>query len=117
MQQSVIGVNLRFVGEIESSGSVRIEGQVQGRVKTRELTIGQGGGIEGDVTAEIARIDGALDGDLAAELVVLGPSARVTGNITARSLAVESGARFEGRSTVGRASTAQDSGEVASAAV
>ena len=96
-RQSVIGASLQFTGEIKSAGSVRIEGQVTGRVIARSLTLGRGGEIEGDVAAEIAQIDGLVEGDLEADTVVLGPSAQVFGDITHRSLSMEPGARFEGR--------------------
>jgi cytoskeletal protein CcmA (bactofilin family) len=104
-RQSVIGASLQFTGEIKSAGSVRIEGRVTGRVTARSLTLGRSGGIEGDVAAEIAQIDGLVEGDLEADTVILGPSAQVFGDITHRSLSMEPGARFEGRSILARAET------------
>jgi cytoskeletal protein CcmA (bactofilin family) len=104
-RQSVLGASLQFTGEIKSTGSVRIEGQVTGRVTARSLTLGRGGEIEGDVAAEIAQIDGLLEGNLQADTVILGPSAQVFGDITHRSLSMEPGARFEGRSILSRAAT------------
>lgn len=94
---SVIGASLQFVGEIHSAGSVRIEGRVKGKVAARNLKVGNRGGIEGDVAAEMAEINGLVTGDLAAETVVLGSGAQVNGDIRYRSLAMEPGARFEGR--------------------
>jgi cytoskeletal protein CcmA (bactofilin family) len=99
-RQSLIGASLQFVGEIRSTGSVRIDGQVTGTVSARSLTVGQGGEISGRVVAEIAQIDGRIDGDLEADTVVLGPTAQVFGDITHRSLAMAPGAHFEGRSVM-----------------
>ena len=119
---TVIGASLHFVGEIQSGGSVRIEGQVTGKVAARSLTVGTGGGIEGDVAAEMAEIDGLVAGDLEADTVALGPNAQVSGDITYRSLAMEPGARFEGRSIqlqAGKAddeATSENAGSPASAA-
>jgi len=112
-RQSVIGASLQFTGEIKSAGSVRIEGQVTGRVTARSLTLGRGGEIEGDVAAEIAQIDGLLEGNLQADTVILGPSAQVFGDITHRSLSMEPGARFEGRSIPLRAATGESMPETA----
>jgi len=112
-RQSVIGASLQFTGEIKSAGSVRIEGQVTGRVTARSLTLGRGGEIEGDVAAEIAQIDGLLEGDLEADTVILGSSAQVFGDITHRSLSMEPGARFEGRSILSRAATGESMPETA----
>ena len=102
-RQTIIGASLQFVGEIRSAGSVRIDGQVKGKVTARTLTVGRTGGIEGKVAAEIAQIDGLVEGDLEADTVILGPSAQVIGDITHRSLAMEPGARFEGRAVLSRA--------------
>ena len=97
-RQSVIGASLQFVGEIRSTGSVRIEGQVDGTIAAHTLTVTRSGEVSGRVIAEIARIEGRVEGDLQADTVELGPTARVLGDITYRSLAMEPGARFEGRS-------------------
>lgn len=99
-QPSLIGASLQFVGEIRSTGSVRIDGQVTGTVSARSLTIGQGGEISGRVVAEIAQVDGRIDGEIEAGTVVLGPTAEVIGDITHRSLTMAPGARFEGRSVM-----------------
>jgi len=101
-RQSVIGASLQFVGEIRSTGSVRIEGRVTGPVKAYMLMIAPGGEIAGPVVAQMAHIDGRVDGQIEADSVVLGPNAQVVGDITHRSLAMEPGARFEGRSILSR---------------
>jgi cytoskeletal protein CcmA (bactofilin family) len=101
--QSLIGASLQFVGEIRSTGSVRIEGQVTGTVSARSLTVGQGGEISGRVVAQIAQIDGRVDGDLEADTVVLGPTAQVFGDIIHHSLTMAPGAHFEGRSVMSAA--------------
>lgn len=100
---SIIGASLQFVGEIRSAGSVRINGQVKGKVTARALTVGRRGGIEGQVAAETAQIDGLVQGDLEADTVILGPNAQVIGDITHRSLAMEPGARFEGKALLSKA--------------
>lgn len=79
---------------------------MKGSVAARTLTVGRSGEVAGSVVAEIAQIDGLVEGDLAADTVVLGPTARVAGDITHRSLAVEPGARFEGRAVRSRSAKA-----------
>lgn len=94
---TVIAASLQFAGEIKSAGTVRIEGQVTGRVTANSLTLSPRGTIEGEAAAETARIDGLIEGDLKADSVTLGSDARVVGDITHRSLSMEPGAQFEGR--------------------
>ena len=103
-RQSLIGASLQFVGEIRSTGSVRIEGRVTG-------TVAPGGEIAGPVVAQMAHIDGRVDGRIEADSVVLGPNAQVVGDITHRSLAMEQGACFEGRSILSRPAEAEPAPE------
>jgi cytoskeletal protein CcmA (bactofilin family) len=106
-RQSLIGASLQFVGEIRSTGSVRIEGRVTGPVNAYMLTVAPGGEIAGPVIAQMAHIDGRVDGRIEADSVVLGPNAQVVGDITHRSLAMEPGACFEGRSILSRLAEAE----------
>ena len=94
---TVVAASLQFTGEIKSAGSVRIDGQVTGRVTGHSVTLGPRGRIDGEVAAESARIDGLVEGDLKANTVILGSKARVVGDIIHRSLSMEPGAQFEGR--------------------
>lgn len=106
-RQSLIGASLQFVGEIRSTGSVRIEGRVTGPVNAYMLTVAPGGEIAGPVVAQMAHIDGRVDGRIEADSVVLGPNAQVVGDITHRSLAMEPGACFEGRSILSQPAEAE----------
>jgi cytoskeletal protein CcmA (bactofilin family) len=110
-RQSLIGASLQFVGEIRSTGSVRIEGRVTGPVNAYMLTVAPGGEIAGPVVAQMAHIDGRVDGRIEADSVVLGPNAQVVGDITHRSLAMEPGACFEGRSILSRPAEAEPAPE------
>ncbi len=96
-KQSVIGAGLRVVGEIESTGSVRIEGHVQGNVRARTLLVGDAGRVVGNIDAEIAQINGTVNGKVQAGTVVLGATAHFKGDIVQQSLVIELGAKFEGR--------------------
>jgi cytoskeletal protein CcmA (bactofilin family) len=96
-KQSVVGAGLRVVGEIESTGSVRIEGHVQGNVRARTLMVGDAGRVDGNLDAEIAQINGTVNGKLQAATVILGATARFKGDIVQQSLVIEPGAKFEGR--------------------
>lgn len=96
-KQTFIGPNMHFVGEIESWGSVRVEGQVEGKMTVGTLTVGRAGRVEGPVIADMVQIDGILEGDLDADTVVLGGESRVVGDITHRSLSMKPGACFEGK--------------------
>lgn len=96
-RQSVFGSSLHFVGEIHSTGSVRVEGHIEGPLTARVVFVGTGGRVEGPITAEIAQIEGAVAGDLDCDTVSLGRTARFSGAIAYRSLSVETGALLTGQ--------------------
>jgi len=94
---SIIGSNCSLAGDILSEGEVHIDGKVIGDVRCITLVIGEGGGITGEINAETVRVLGAVTGQITARAVELAKTARILGDITHDSLAVEAGAYVEGR--------------------
>ena len=93
-----VGRNVNVSGKLIFHEAVRIEGRFRGEVRSVELVVvGEEGLIEGKVTAPRLLIMGELRGDLVGcDRVVLGPRAKVFGNIEARSLTVAEGAYLLG---------------------
>ena len=96
---SFVGDGLRIEGNIASEGDLLVEGEVQGDVAVRKLTIGQGGHVEGKIAAEEIMVHGRVTGGIAAQVATLCKTARVDGDIEYGSLSIEIGAEFEGRCT------------------
>ncbi|HIJ38005.1 MAG TPA: polymer-forming cytoskeletal protein [Rhodospirillaceae bacterium] len=94
---SIIGSNCTLVGDILSQGEVHIDGRVNGDVRCAVLVIGESGFITGEIRAEKVRVLGAVTGQINARAVELAKTARILGDITHESLAVEAGAYVEGR--------------------
>ena len=93
---SILGSDLEIEGDIVSLGQLHISGSVRGDVVARDLTLGEGGSVTGDVSADIAIIAGNVAGRLTAAAVVLKPTARLAADVTHVSLTMEPGAAFEG---------------------
>jgi cytoskeletal protein CcmA (bactofilin family) len=93
---SVISADLKVVGNLICQGAVQIDGQVEGDIDTKQLTIGEQARISGTVKAETIRVAGTVEGELSANTVVLLKTARVTGDIVHKDLAIETGAYLEG---------------------
>lgn len=96
---SFVGDGLRIEGSIESEGDLLVEGEIQGDVTIRKLTIGQGGHVEGKITAAEVLVHGRVTGGIAAQSATLCKTARVEGDVEYGSLSIENGAEFEGRCT------------------
>ena len=94
---SIIGSNCSLAGDISSDGEVHVDGKVIGDVRCVTLVIGEAGGVTGEIVAETVRVLGSVTGQITATAVELARTARIIGDITHDSLAVEAGAHVEGR--------------------
>lgn len=95
---SLIAENVSLRGDVATDGDVHLDGSLKGDMRVRELTVGEGGSVEGHVEAESVEIRGRVIGTVTAKSVRLYATARVEGDITHAQLAIEPGAHFEGRS-------------------
>ena len=95
---SLIAENVTVNGDLASDGDVQLDGVIRGDVRVGRLTIGESGQVEGAIEAEAVDIRGRVTGSVTAQQVRLHASAQVLGDITHAQLAVDAGARFEGRS-------------------
>lgn len=100
---TVIGPSVTVEGELSSQGDIRVDGHVSGSIKTQQaLTIGEQAVIDATIDAESASIAGTVKGNITArDRLELTATAKVTGDITAKTLSVAPGAMFSGTSTMG----------------
>ena len=96
---SILSEDLRITGNIVSEGDIQLEGMIDGAVRTRNLPVGDGGNIVGEVVAESVQVSGSINGRIEAKTVNLTKGARVKGDIAHGSLSIEPGADFEGHVT------------------
>jgi len=95
---SVIGADLSITGNLESKGEVQIEGEIQGDVHARRIVIGEGARIIGALIAEEVVVRGSVQGSIRGNAVTFQSSSRIEGDVFHKSLAIEQGAYFEGKS-------------------
>jgi cytoskeletal protein CcmA (bactofilin family) len=101
--ESLIGSSSLFKGEIETSGTLRIDGSVEGQVSADWVVIGEKGRIRGDITARGIVVGGRVDGNLSAkEIVEIKSKGQVHGEVISSKLMVAEGAIFDGKSTMQR---------------
>jgi cytoskeletal protein CcmA (bactofilin family) len=94
---SIIGTNCSLAGDISSDSEVHVDGKVVGDVRCVTLVIGEEGSVTGEIDAETVRVLGSVAGTITAKAVELAKTARIVGDITHDTLAVEAGAYVEGR--------------------
>ena len=93
---SILSADLKITGSIVSDGEVQLDGSVEGDVRATDLTIGEEASIKGEVVAENVVIRGRVVGSVRARQVQLSATARVEGDVIHATLAIESGAFFDG---------------------
>jgi cytoskeletal protein CcmA (bactofilin family) len=94
-----------ITGTLKFSGTVRIEGRVEGEISAQEtVVVGDTAVVEAELTADTIIITGKVTGDVTAHrrLEIRAPG-QVQGNITTPSLVIHDGVRFEGQCSMGRA--------------
>tara|TARA_B100000925_G_C21833581_1_gene398256 strand:- start:92 stop:577 length:486 start_codon:yes stop_codon:yes gene_type:complete len=93
---SMLSQDLNIVGNIKTTGDIQVEGTVEGDIKAHLLTIGETATIKGEIVADDVVIDGRIIGRVRGLKVRLTSTARVEGDIIHKTIAIESGAHFEG---------------------
>jgi cytoskeletal protein CcmA (bactofilin family) len=101
--ETIIGPETTLHGELNTTGTVRIDGSLEGNLNADWVVIGEKGRINGDVTAKGMVIGGKVKGNIRSEVVVeIKQKAEVCGEITTTNLVISEGAIFEGRSSMQR---------------
>ena len=99
---TVIGIGSSFRGTLMVSGTLRIEGDVEGDILNCErLEIGEHGMMRADVEVREAVIQGRVVGNVRAHGVLeMKSGARVEGDVAALGVVMETGVFFSGRCTM-----------------
>src|SRR3954462_6650514 len=100
---SVIHDRLTIRGELDTDGTVRVEGRVEGpthRVGT--LIVGAGGFIVGNVEAKDVTVPGQIQGNIhATGRLEIQPGASIVGEVRANVMVLHEGAAIHGQISIG----------------
>ena len=96
---SLLDVNLAVTGDLQTAGSLRIEGRLEGSIlKADSVVIGVGASVSGDIRAREVVLGGTLTGNIhASERVELQATAVVTGDVHTVSVLIQEGGVVNGR--------------------
>jgi cytoskeletal protein CcmA (bactofilin family) len=99
---TVVGQGAKLEGTVVSAGSLRIDGQVKGKINADgDVVLSPQSQVEADIRATSVSIAGRFRGNIVASgRAHLARGGRIDGNITAKSLVVEEGGVFNGQSSM-----------------
>ena len=93
---STLSSDLTITGNLKTTGDIQVEGKVEGDIRAHLLTVGETALIKGEVIADDIVVNGRVVGKIRGLKVRLTATARVEGDIIHKTIAIESGAHFEG---------------------
>lgn len=94
---SILAADVVIDGDLTTAGGLHLDGRIVGSVDVRELTIGDGGSVHGDIRADVLTVRGSVTGNLSARTIRLERGARVAGDVAYSSIGMEAGAQVQGR--------------------
>ena len=68
--ESFIGTNSAFKGNVDTKGTLRVDGVVEGNISADWVIVGEKAHITGDITARGVVLGGKIDGNLKAKEIV-----------------------------------------------
>ena len=94
--QGAVAKNTAIIGDIISEGDFRIDGTLEGNIKTKgRVIIGISGSVKGKIDAVNSDIEGKFSGDLLVqETLTIKATAIISGDVVIGKLSVEPGATF-----------------------
>lgn len=96
--ETIIGSGTTLQGNIIASGTIRVDGRVNGEIQTEsDVVVGETGHVHGIVKGRNITVAGLLDGNASAEGILhIVATGRVNGDIVVDSFIVEDGAKYKG---------------------
>jgi cytoskeletal protein CcmA (bactofilin family) len=99
--ESFIGNNSHFNGDINTKGTLRIDGTMEGNVNADWIILGEKALLKGNIAARGIIVGGKVEGNLKAkEIVEIKPKGTVSGDVMTNKLSIVEGAVFNGKAAM-----------------
>jgi cytoskeletal protein CcmA (bactofilin family) len=115
-ETTVVGQGARLEGSVVSAGSLRVDGQVKGKVLAEgDVLLSPQSQVEADIEAQNVTVAGRFKGSITVKgRAELTRGSRVEGNIASKTLIVVEGAFFTGQSVMDQQAALPEGSERAS---
>jgi len=98
---TIIGKGSVFLGNIEVTGGLRIDGKVEGNVKADSIFVGREAEVVGDVMTHNAIIGGKIWGNVTTSSLELQSKAELYGDLVTKNLIISEGSILQGHCDMG----------------
>lgn len=99
--ETFIGNNSSVKGELNTKGTLRIDGVVEGNIIADWVILGEKSHVKGDIVGRGIVVGGRVDGNVKAkEIVEIKNKGQIHGEIFTVKLTIAEGAIFDGRSSM-----------------
>ncbi len=111
--ETFLGMNSSLKGVLNVSGTLRVDGTVEGQLFADYVILGESAEVKGEIKAKQILIGGKMDGNVRAEeLVEIKSKGKVLGDIFTPKLAIIEGAEFDGKVAMKKVETKKEEGKV-----
>lgn len=116
--RNVLSSDVEIKGTVKFTNDLVVDGRIEGEIQSDgNLTVGENARLKAEIKTGTVVVYGKVHGNIvASDRVELKSTAEVVGDIKAKSLAIEPGAIFVGKSSVGTPSTPAATGKPAASA-
>jgi cytoskeletal protein CcmA (bactofilin family) len=110
---SVIDAQMLVEGDVETAGTLRVDGNMRGNVRRADIiVVATGASITGNVSAREVIVGGAITGNVTAvERIELQATGSVAGDIEAAAINIQEGGKVDGRMSIHPVASSQRSAE------
>lgn len=101
---SIISVSTSIKGDIDSHGSIRLDGSIIGNLSAKaRIVLGSTASVTGNIASHDMEISGNVNGIIKVEdILILTSTSTIHGDIFTSKLIVEEGAQFDGKCAMGK---------------
>ncbi len=97
---AIVSEQFTIRGDIDSEGTLHVEGNVIGTVRAHTIHISATGHIEGDVICASLNVKGGVHGSIACQELVMSATARIKGKVRYQFITVGPGAWLDAEMTL-----------------
>lgn len=96
--ESIVGKNSNIIGELNVSGTLRVDGMVQGKINADCVIVSESAMVKGDIKARAIIVGGKVEGNLyGEEMIEIKAKGTVLGEIFTNKFFVSQGGILNGR--------------------